>query len=188
MTIFAVLWDTQNMIIFREVVSEMKFLEWKDYVDSHIFGGMSRATAELQPLPKIQRFKFGKMVFYYQQAVKPFTFLCEVQVNILCCGLDSNHILVQFNTRPSKKEDYRSPYFQLKFPLDHRRLGDHQILLDHSSPYFYLKWPVHHHRLGDHQIKDTPNGSGWVIKYYDLKSQYTICKSINLQEGRLTKG
>ena len=140
MPIFAVLWDTQNMIIFREVVSEMKFLEWKDYVDSHIFGGMSRATAELQPLPKIQRFKFGKMVFYYQQAVKPFTFLCEVQVNILCCGLDSNHILVQFNTRPSKKEDYRSPYFQLKFPLDHRRLGDHQILLDHESQEFQLKW------------------------------------------------
>ena len=93
-------------------------ISWvKDYVDSHIFGGMSQATAELQPLPKIQRFKFGKMVFYYQQAVKPFTFLCEVQVNILCCGLDSNHILVQFNTRPSKKEDYRSPYFPIEIPF-----------------------------------------------------------------------
>ena len=27
--------------------------------------------------------------------------------------------------------DYQSPYFQLNFPLDHQRLGDHWVPLDH---------------------------------------------------------
>ena len=48
-------------------------------------------------------------------------------------------------TRPSEMEvspllDYQSPYFQLKFPLDHRIPGNHQISLDHThTSYSHFK-------------------------------------------------
>ena len=32
--------------------------------------------------------------------------------------------------------DHLSPYFYFKWPLDHQRLGDHQILFDYSKQYF----------------------------------------------------
>ena len=37
---------------------------------------------------------------------------------------------------------YRSPYLNLKLPLDLRTLGDHQILLDHQTPYTILSFEI----------------------------------------------
>ena len=52
----------------------------------------------------------------------------------------------QSKTRPSRMEvspySYRSPYFNLKLPLDLRTLGDHQILLDHQTPYTILSFEI----------------------------------------------
>ena len=50
--------------------------------------------------------------------------------------------------------DYHSPYFQLKFPLDLRRLGDHRIHLDHQENT--QNWPnLASQTSQTHQLKQT---------------------------------
>ena len=50
--------------------------------------------------------------------------------------------------------DYHSPYFQLKFPLNLRRLGDHRIHLDHQENT--QNWPnLASQTSQTHQLKQT---------------------------------
>ena len=53
--------------------------------------------------------------------------------------------------------DYQSPYFQLKYPLDHQRLEHHQIPLEVWSLYFYFKWSI------DHSSCHCVEGGGAVV-------------------------
>ena len=57
-----------------------------------------------------------------------------------------------------KLSDYLRPYFRFKLLLDHRRLWDHQIPLNHQflrGFYVYLEWTLKlfRRKFWDHQIR-----------------------------------
>ena len=58
----------------------------------------------------------------------------KCHINRLHCPTKEDHRRWKYHRRL-----YESPYFQLQFPLDHRRPENHQIPLDHQTSYFHLK-------------------------------------------------
>ena len=103
----------------------------------------------------------------------------KCHINRLDCPTKQDHRRWKYHSRLND-----SPYFQLQFPLDHRRPENHRIPLDHQTSYFHLKllsdywWFRDHERpIFQEKLLNWWHVTGSPIKYFNECISWTYSSS-----------